>query len=172
MAKYNWIPSSQSSSGCGCVPLDAMDCNWPYVGSTGATGATGLGATGATGVTPVVPIELGFACSDETSLLTVGTAKITFRMPCNMTLTSVRASVNTAPTGANLIVDINESGVSILSTKLSIDAGQTTSTTATTPPVISDSSLANDSEITIDIDQIGSTLAGTGLKVWLIGTRV
>ena len=50
MAKYNWIPSS-SSSGCGCIPLNAFDCNWPNVGATGATGAQGSpgGATGATG---------------------------------------------------------------------------------------------------------------------------
>jgi len=145
-----------------------------FIGSTGATGvgATGFnGSTGATGITPVVPIELGFACSDETSSLTVGTSKITFRMPCNMTLTSVRSAVNTAPTGSSLIVDINESGVSVLSTKLSIDAGQKTSTTSSSPVVISDSALVNDAEITIDLDQVGSTIAGTGLKVWLIGNR-
>jgi hypothetical protein len=37
--------------------------------------------------------------------------------------------------------------------------------------VISDSSLADDAEITIDIDQIGATVKGAGLKVWLIGRR-
>jgi len=31
--------------------------------------------------------------------------------------------------------------------------------------------LADDAEITIDIDQVGSTVAGAGLKIWLIGTR-
>jgi hypothetical protein len=31
--------------------------------------------------------------------------------------------------------------------------------------------LTDDAEITIDIDQVGSTVAGTGLKVYLIGTR-
>jgi len=112
------------------------------------------------------------AVSDETTDLTTGTAKITFRMPYAMTLSEVRASVGTAPTGANLIVDINESGTTILSTKLSIDATEKTSTTATTPPVISDTALADDAEITIDIDQIGSTIAGAGLKVTLIGVRV
>jgi hypothetical protein len=70
-----------------------------------------------------------------------------------------------------LVVDINEAGASILSTKLSIDASEKTSTTAATPPVISDSALADDAEMTIDIDQIGSTIAGAGLKVTLIGTR-
>ena len=118
-----------------------------------------------------LPVEIMFAVSDEATALTTGTAKLTFRMPHAMTLTSVRASVGTAPTGSTLIVDINESGSSILSTKLSIDASEKTSTTAATPPVISDSALADDAEITIDIDQIGSTIAGAGLKVTLIGTR-
>lgn len=49
MAQYNWIPSS-TSSGCGCLPLNAFDCNWPNVGATGATGPSG-GPTGATGST-------------------------------------------------------------------------------------------------------------------------
>ena len=118
-----------------------------------------------------MPVELVIACSDETTALTTGTAKVTFRMPYAMTLTAVRASVTTAPTGSTLVVDINESGSSILSTKLSIDASEKTSTTAATAAVISDSALADDAEITIDIDQIGSTIAGAGLKVTLIGTR-
>ena len=117
------------------------------------------------------PIEIGLACSDETTALTTGTAKVTFRTPCAITLTAVRATVTTAPVGSTLIVDINEGGSSILSTKLSIDASEKTSTTAATAAVISDSALADDSEITIDIDQVGSTTAGAGLKVWLIGTR-
>lgn len=114
----------------------------------------------------VIPI----AVSDETTALTTGNAKVTFRMPFAMTLTAVRSSVTTAPTGSTLVVDINESGSTILSTKLSIDASEKTSTTAATPAVISDSALADDAEITIDIDQIGSTVAGAGLKVYLIGT--
>jgi hypothetical protein len=115
--------------------------------------------------------ELVIACSDETTNLTTGTAKVTFRMPYAMTLSSVRSSVNTAPTGSTLIVDINEGGNSILSTKLSIDASEKTSTTAASAAVISDTALADDAEITIDIDQIGSTVAGKGLKIVLKGTR-
>jgi hypothetical protein len=116
-------------------------------------------------------VAIGIACSDETTALTAGTAKATFRMPYAMTLTEVRASVNTAPTGSVLTVDINEAGSSILSTKLTIDATEKTSTTAAAPPVISDASLADDADITVDIDGVGSTIAGKGLKVWLIGTR-
>jgi hypothetical protein len=117
------------------------------------------------------PVELVIACSDESTNLTTGTAKVTFRAPYAFTLTGVRSSVNTAPTGSTLIVDINEAGSTILSTKLSIDASEKTSTTAASAAVISDSAIADDAEITIDIDQIGSTIAGKGLKVVLIGTR-
>lgn len=116
------------------------------------------------------PFYLVIAVSDETKVLTAGVAKITFRLPRAITLTAVRASLNVAATGATLLaVDINEAGVSILSTKLTFDASEKTTTTAATPAVISDPNLADDAEITIDIDAVGSTVAGAGLKVALIG---
>ena len=110
------------------------------------------------------------ACSDETTALTVGTGKAEFQMPYAFTVTEVFATVTTAPTGGTLLtVDINEGGTSIISTKITIDASEKTSRTAATAPVISDSSLANSGVITIDIDAIGSTIAGAGLKVYIIG---
>jgi len=111
------------------------------------------------------------AASDETTALTTGTAKATFRMPYAFTLTAIRASVTTAPTGSVLTVDVNESGSTILSTKITIDASEKTSTTAATAPVLSDTALADDAEMTIDIDGVGSTVAGAGLKVALIGYK-
>ena len=115
--------------------------------------------------------SLTVACSDETTALTTGAGKATFRMPQAATSAAVRASVTTAPAGSVLTVDINEddgsgSGpTSILSTKLTIDAGEKTSTTAAAPVVISDTSIADDAEMTIDIDTVGSSTAGAGLKV-------
>jgi hypothetical protein len=93
-------------------------------------------------------------------------------MPYAMTVTAVRASLSTAQaSGSIFTVDINEGGTTILSTKLTIDNTEKTSTTAATAAVISDSALADDAEITIDIDQIGDGTA-KGLKVTIIGTRV
>ena len=139
------------------------------------TVGTGLSLSGTTlsaDATTIKPTEsLVIACSDETTAITTGTAKVTFRMPYAFTLTAVRASVTTAPTGSTILIDINEGGTTILSTKLMIDASEKTSTTATTAAVISDSSLADDAEITIDFDQVGSTIAGAGVKVYLIGHR-
>ena len=111
------------------------------------------------------------ACSDETTDLTTGTGKVTFRCPFAFTITGVSASVTTAPVGSTIIIDINEAGSTCLSTKLSIDASEKTSTTAASAAVISDANIAADAEITVDIDQIGSSTAGAGLKVKLDGYR-
>lgn len=134
-----------------------------------AISAATLGADLSAHVKPTESLVI--ACSDETTAITTGTAKVTFRMPYAFTLTAVRASVTTAPTGSTIIIDINEAGSTILSTKLSIDASEKTSTTAASAAVISDASLADDAEMTIDFDQVGSTIAGAGVKVTLIGTR-
>ena len=115
--------------------------------------------------------EVVIACSDETTALTTGTAKRTVRMPFAMTLSDVRASVTTAPTGSGITVDINEGGSTLMTTtKLTIAAGATTSVGGT-PAVLTDTSLADNAQITIDIDAVGSTVAGAGLKVTLIGRR-
>lgn len=113
------------------------------------------------------------ACGDETTAIGTGTAKVTFRMPFAMKLLAgnagVRASLTAAQaSGSIFTVDINEGGASILSTKLTIDNTEKSSVTAATPPVISDTDLADDAEITIDVDQVGSGSAA-GLKVYLIG---
>lgn len=123
-------------------------------------------------VAPTNPTEsLLVAVSDETTALTAGVGKLTFRMPYAFTLASVKASLTTAQVGgAILTVDINEGGASILSTKLSIDNTEKTSLTAATPAVISDTALAADAEITIDIDAVGDGTA-KGLKIALIGAR-
>jgi hypothetical protein len=110
--------------------------------------------------------EYGVACSDLTTALTTGTSKAYFRMPRGGTLTAVRASLLTAQSsGSILTIDINEGGTTVLSTKLTIDNSEKTSTTAATSYVISDATLADDAEITFDIDQSGT--GGAGLIVWL-----
>ena len=173
--------ASHASGGTDAVKLDdlaAPDDNTDLNATTSAHGLLpklGGGTTNflrADGSWATAPVVIQLACSDESTALTSGTAKATFRMPYAMAITQVRASVNTAPTGSTLIVDINENGTSILSTKLSIDANEKTSTTAATAAVISDSALADDAEITIDIDQIGTSVAGAGLKITIIGTPV
>ena len=135
-------------------------------GIQGEQGIQGIQGDPGTNAPKILPV----ACSDEATAITAGIAKVTFRMPYTMTLSEVRASLTTAQVGGTVVtVDINEAGVSILSTKLTIDNAEKTSTTAAVPVVMSDVNLADDAEITIDIDLVGDGTA-KGLKVYLIGT--
>ena len=109
---------------------------------------------------------LVIAVSDEINSISTGSAKVTFRMPYAGTLLNVKSSLTMAPSGSDVIVDINNAGNTILSTKLSIDSTEKTSKTASTGSVISNSVFNDDDEITIDIDQVGSIVPGKGLKVY------
>lgn len=106
------------------------------------------------------------ALSDETTALTAGTSKITFRAPYNMTLYQIpRISVASASTSGLVIVDIKLAGVSILgANKLSIDANEKTSVTAATPTSLAIAAIADDGEITVDITSAGNA---KGLKLIL-----
>lgn len=109
---------------------------------------------------------------DETTPFTAATGVYTFRMPYGFIFEDLRASLTTAGSTSGLTtIDINEGGVSILSTKLTIDVGETTSTTATTSHVFSDGTLADDAEITIDIDTITAGGTEAGLKIYFIGKQ-
>jgi len=110
------------------------------------------------------------AVSDEATAITTGTAKVTFRAPFAMTLYQIpRASLNTASSSGNPAIDINVGGSSIFSTTLTIDATEKTSTTAATAAVLGTTSIADDAEITIDIDTAGTGVKG--LKVILYYRR-
>lgn len=94
------------------------------------------------------------------------------RMPYDFYLTNVKASVSAASKGILTTISILESGVSILSTPLTILAGEKTSNTATTPAVISDYQLGNDNEISANVTLSGSGTAPISLKVYLTGYRM
>ncbi len=169
MARAGFTGAYADLSGLPSIPAPTNAAPQPLA----ATAAIGSGTDYALGNhrhqrdSDVIVIPVG----DESSALTTGTNRVRFRMPFAATLLAVRASVNTAPTGSTLIVDVNEAGASVLGTKLSIDATEFSSTTAASAATITDSSLADDAEISIDIDQIGSTVAGAGLKVSLFVRR-
>jgi hypothetical protein len=96
----------------------------------------------------------------------------TYRAPYPLELEYVRASLTTEPTGAPLIVDIHINGASIFSgtNYLYISAGSRTSV-GSTPYTLATTSIPDDAEIQIFIRQVGSTVAGTGLKISLTGEK-
>lgn len=131
---------------------------------TVAQGGTGASTKAAAITNLGLNQEYCVAMSDQATDLTTGTAKATLYFPAAATVSTVRAYVNTAPTDSTIIVDINEAGATLMSTtKLSIDASEKTSGTATSAAVLTDTAIAANAEITFDIDQVGSTIKGKGL---------
>lgn len=162
--------SAGSQGTTGYVGSSGTNGTTGYTGSAGTNGTTGYtGSAGSQGTTGYTgsrgDLAMVLAVSDETTSVTTGTAKITFRAPYAMTLTQIpRASLSTVSTSGLVTVDINENGTSILgANKLSIDANEKTSTTAATATTLADSSIADDAEVTIDIDAAGT--GAKGLKV-------
>lgn len=116
--------------------------------------------------TQVLVITLG----DEITNITPGVAKVTFHMPYAFSLVAVKAGLTTASSSGNPTFDLNDDGVSVFSTTLSIDANETFSDTATTQAVLTSPTVAIDSGsvMTIDINTAGT--GAKGAKLYLVGT--
>jgi hypothetical protein len=171
------LPAAQVSQGtmASGMVLVAPELGTPASGVL--TNCTGLDSTGiVSGAIDLAHVStaakteaLIVAASDNESDLETGTV-FTFYMPYAMTLTDIKASVLTAPTGSGLIVDVHDSGTTIMNTnKLDIDASEFHTKDAGTQPALTDTALANNAKIEIIIDQVGSSDAGAGLVIYLIG---
>lgn len=146
------------------------DANIAAMGATKLTGTINIARVPDTAKKLACIVSLG----NEASILSTGTATVTFRIPFAFSCDEVRATLSTAGTGAALVtVDINDDGVSMLTTKITIDATQKTSETATTASALTTTplSIADDSEITVDIDTIDTDNVAAGLKIEIIGQR-
>lgn len=99
-----------------------------------------------------------------TGALTAQTGKSRIYLEGNYIVETIRASVNTAPTGASILVDVNKNGTTIFTTQANRPtiAVSTNTDTANNPDV---TTFASGDYITCDIDQIGSTVAGSDLTV-------
>lgn len=107
----------------------------------------------------------------KTGVLTTTTG--TQRLPIDGTYTIVgtRLMAGTAPTGASLIVDVNKNGTTIYTTqgnRPSIAAASNAGGPGATPDV---TTLAAGDYLTVDIDQVGSSVAGSDLTVSVIVTK-
>jgi hypothetical protein len=164
-------PVWTSSTGTGNVVLSASPALSGSPTAPTATAGTNTTQIATTAYAYQLEDFITIALSDEITNITTGTAKVTWRAPFAMTLTQIpRALLATASTSGNPTVDINEAGISILgANKLSIDANEKTSVTAATPTTLADSTLADDAEITFDIDVAGT--GAKGLKVTLFYRR-
>ena len=132
--------------------------------------------TGATGTTVALGNHTHTVTFSLTAFFkqgTLATATGTSRLPIDGTYTIVgtRLMVNTAPTGSSILVDVNKNGTTIYTTqgnRPTIAASATAGGPGSTPDV---TSLVAGDYLTIDIDQVGSTIAGSDLTVSVIVTK-
>lgn len=82
------------------------------------------------------------------------------------TITKARASVGTAPTGSSLVVDVNVNGTTAFSSKPTIAAGANTGSATPSAPTWADGAY-----LTVDVDSVGSTVAGSDLTVTVSWTE-
>lgn len=102
-----------------------------------------------------------------TGTLTVVTGKARFFNDSGgtLTITGVRASVGTAPTGASILVDVNIGGTTIFTTQGNRPAITATNFSSGKVANMNVTSWANGTYLTVDVDQIGSTIPGSDLTV-------
>lgn len=116
--------------------------------------------------------------------LTAAAGDLEYPVPFPAELASVHASVGTAPTGAALLIDVNKNGSTIFSDqddRVSIAVSETSASAKTSAPLAAGTNyiytpyptttpLASFDEgdtVSVDVDQIGSSVAGADLVVVL-----
>ena len=120
---------------------------------------------------------VALSVGDPSTAMSTGNNKAKFHVPAGlngMDLVEVHAEVSTAPAGSTADIQLSRNGsADMLSTKITIDASETGSDTAATAAVIntSNDNVSTNDTIQIDIDQVGSSTAGSGLVVTL-GFRI
>lgn len=122
----------------------------------------------------LVPLTVGginvldnIATFSRSGALTVIAGVGRFRFPFVATLLGATAAVNTAPTGASLILDVNKNGTTVYSTqgnRPTIIASAFATAAETTPDV---TAIAIGDYLTVDVDQVGSTIAGSDVTVFV-----
>lgn len=108
--------------------------------------------------------------TDQSTSISTTTSAFEFLMPNAFQVLNFYADVRTAPTGAPILVDINKNGTSIFGAqKIQIDISGTDSNSSSVSATLSTTNFAVRDRITFAIDQVGSTVAGTGLVAAIVG---
>lgn len=126
--------------------------------ANGRTVITVPGATGGGAGRTIAPFGFVGPVSVQT-----GTARFLF--PSAATILGVVAAVGTAPMGQSMLVDVLKNGTTVFTTQANrptIAAGAHATSVMPTPDV---TAVVSGDYLTVDIDQIGSTVAGSDLVV-------
>jgi hypothetical protein len=106
------------------------------------------------------------ATFNVTGAVAVGAGVARLPIPFAAVIVGVSATAGTAPVGADLIIDVNVSGISIFTTIANrpkiIDGAHATAAEVTN---MDTTTVASGSYLTVDVDQVGSGTAGSDLTV-------
>ncbi len=142
-------------------------------GSKSMSGALAMGTNKITGLTDGTAAtdaatfkqaDHGIFVFSQAGELATGTGTFRLYLPYDITITEVEASVGVAPTDATLIFDVNVDGTTIFTTQ-SNRPQITTGTFVDSTTTIEDDDHDDGQYLTVDIDQIGSTLPGENATV-------
>ena len=121
-----------------------------------------------------------YPLSDETSALTTGVKYVTEPAPYTFTITDVIGGLTTAGTGAALFTfDIlledtapnTNTFTTIFSIKPTIDASEFTTTTAATPMVLSQTTVAKGKRLQLKIETLDTNGLARGAKIEILYRR-
>lgn len=165
----NWALTSGDSFESGGTINGNLWVNGNLTANTYYSGATPLWDIIEDYMTPPVTAmtfdSIGLAATDETTALTSGATKVSFRMPYDFQLTGITAYVRTSGSTAT-IVDVNSGSTSLLISAITIPANQF----YTVASNLLWTALTEHDIITVDIDSAGT--AAAGLKLWLEGYKL
>lgn len=114
---------------------------------------------------PQSVVESAILAFSYQGALTVTTGVSQLPMDQTWTIASVVARVSTAPTGASILVDVNKNGTTIFTTQANRPAIAATTNASSVVTNMNVTSLTAGDYLSIDVDQIGSTIAGSDLVV-------
>lgn len=122
------------------------------------------------GPPPTSLAEQIIALSDEATAITAGAGKLTLHWPFDFLLDEVFTGLSSVSTAGAVTVNMKVAGVTVFTTKPSIDANEETSLTGTAavidPAMVN---IAKGAKVTFDLDAAGAN--AKGLKIYVIGRK-
>ena len=162
----NWTAIATGIGSSGYSGVSGYSGRSGYSGYSGISGYSGTsGYSGISGYSASATRMLLWYIPGDAAIGTELSARIT--VPFAATITRARAYAKTAPTGANLIFDIAKNSTSIWNSTPANRVTIVATNNSGTQTSFDTTSISATDYLTVDVDQIGSTLPGSDITVSL-----
>ncbi len=109
--------------------------------------------------------EWVIALSHPDGTISAATGVVTFPVPADVEVADLLLFVTEPSTSGNVVADVNLGGTSVLSTKITVEQGENSSSTAATPYVFTRTSWDQGEVLTIDFDSAGLNAEGASITI-------